>query len=46
MEKKEMKWYETPSMEVLDMNVEGFFCASNDPDNIESDGMGGEGERD
>lgn len=24
----EKKFYENPSMEVLDLNVEGFFCAS------------------
>ena len=30
MEKKELKFYEAPEMEVLSMNVEGFFCASVD----------------
>ena len=28
MEKKELKFYEAPDLEVLDVNVEGFFCSS------------------
>ena len=30
MEKKELKFYEEPEMELLYVNVEGFFCASSD----------------
>ena len=32
MEKKELKFYEAPELEVLSMKVEGFFCASSDPE--------------
>ncbi|MBR1519746.1 MAG: hypothetical protein IJ635_00735 [Bacteroidaceae bacterium] len=32
MEKKELKFYETPELEVLNMNVEGFFCESSPTD--------------
>ena len=36
MEKKELKFYEAPEMEVLSMNVEGFFCASGDIEGVEN----------
>ena len=36
----EKKFYENPSMEVLDLNVEGFFCASFGDSN--ADGVGTE----
>ncbi|MBQ9665355.1 MAG: hypothetical protein IJV33_02645 [Bacteroidaceae bacterium] len=32
MEKKELKFYEAPELEVLNMDVEGFFCESNPDD--------------
>ena len=32
MEKKILKWYETPEMEVVEVKAEGFLCGSN-PDN-------------
>ena len=34
MDKKDLKWYEAPVMEVVDVEVEGFLCASN-VDNID-----------
>ena len=39
MEKKELKFYEAPELEVLMMNVEGFFCASGDPENVDGEEM-------
>ena len=39
MDKKELKWYVTPDMEIIETEVEGFLCASGgddiDPDNDE-----------
>ena len=29
MDKKDLKWYEAPVMEVVDVEVEGFLCGSN-----------------
>ncbi len=29
MDKKVLKWYEAPVVELVDMEVEGFLCASN-----------------
>ena len=37
MEKKELKFYEAPAVELVDMEVEGFLCASN-VDNIDPEG--------
>ena len=34
MDKKDLKWYESPVMESVDVEVEGFLCASN-VDNID-----------
>ena len=34
MDKKDLKWYEAPVMEAVDVEVEGFLCASN-VDNID-----------
>jgi hypothetical protein len=28
MDKKDLKWYEAPQMEVVEMKHEGFLCAS------------------
>ena len=48
MDKKELKFYEAPACEVVELNLQGILCASgdNDPENVEGEGMGGEGERD
>ena len=39
MEKKDLKFYEAPAVELVDMEIEGFLCASNvddiDPSNDE-----------
>ena len=32
MDKKELKFYESPACEVVELNVEGFLCASPNPD--------------
>ena len=32
MDKKVLKWYESPAVEIVDVELEGFLCASN-PDN-------------
>ena len=32
MNKKDLKWYESPVMETVNVKLEGFLCASN-PDN-------------
>ena len=28
MDKKELKWYEAPACEVVELNVQGFLCSS------------------
>ena len=28
MDKKVLKWYETPTVEIVELEVEGFLCAS------------------
>ena len=33
MNMKDLKWYETPAMEVVDLKLEGFLCASA-PDDV------------
>jgi hypothetical protein len=39
MDKKELKWYVTPDVEIIETELEGFLCASNiddiDPNNDE-----------
>lgn len=48
MEKKELKWYSTPDVEIIETEAEGFLCASPsggggqdiDPDDIDP-GFGG-----
>ena len=32
MDKKDLKWYESPVMETVDVEVEGFLCGSNPDD--------------
>lgn len=32
MDKKILKFYETPAFEVVELNVEGFLCSSPNPD--------------
>jgi len=32
MDKKDLKFYETPAVELIEMEVEGFLCASNPDD--------------
>ena len=32
MDKKDLKWYESPAAEVVELEVEGFLCASPNPD--------------
>ena len=47
MDKKELKFYEAPACEVVDLKMQGILCASgdSDPENVDGEGMGGEGER-
>jgi len=39
MDKKELKWYVTPDVEIIETELEGFLCTSNvddiDPNNDE-----------
>ena len=45
MDKKVLKWYESPVMEAVELEVEGFLCASGsngDAENVGGDGMGEE----
>ena len=35
MDKKDLKWYEAPQMEVVEMKHEGFLCASGPSDEEE-----------
>ena len=37
----EKKFYETPELEVLDMKVEGFFCASTNAGNADVEDIEG-----
>ena len=34
MDKKDLKFYETPTVELIEMEVEGFLCASNGDSNV------------
>ena len=43
MEKKELKWYEAPMVEAIDMEVQTILCVSTNADNAEvEDGEVGE----
>ena len=46
MEKKELKFYEAPACEVVELKMQGILCASgdNDPENVDGEGMGGNDE--
>ena len=35
MDKKVLKWYETPAVEVVELEIEGFLCASEPSTNAE-----------
>ena len=35
MDKKELKWYEAPAAEVVELKLEGFLCASGDVEGVE-----------
>ena len=35
MDKKVLKFYEAPAAEVVELKLEGFLCASDDPQEIE-----------
>ena len=40
MEKKELKWYEAPIVEAIDMEVQTILCVSTNADDIESEEPG------
>ena len=45
MDKKVFKMYEAPAVEIVELEVEGFLCASGsngDAENVGGDGMGEE----
>ena len=44
MDKKELKFYDAPACEVVELKLQGVLCASGDPENVESEGMGGDDE--
>jgi len=37
MDQKDLKWYEAPQMEVVEMKHEGFLCASGDAEEFDED---------
>lgn len=44
MEKNVLKMYESPALDIVELEVKGFLCASDDPDmNGGADNVGGEG---
>jgi hypothetical protein len=42
MEKKILKFYETPAVEIIETELEGFLCASNPDDPFDGSTAGGE----
>ena len=36
MDKKDLKWYESPVMETVELEIEGFLCASGDIEGVEN----------
>jgi len=36
MDKKDLKFYETPTVELVDAELEGFLCASGDIEGVEN----------
>ena len=42
MDKKVLKMYETPAVEIVELEVEGFLCASTNADNAEVENPGEE----
>ena len=36
MDKKELKFYEAPAQDIIDLELEGFLCTS-DPDDVSDD---------
>ena len=39
MDKKDLKWYEAPVMEVVDVEVEGFLCGSDEEPSTNAEGV-------
>ena len=37
MNKKELKWYETPAMEVVELNAKTVLLAGSDPDDVKDE---------
>jgi hypothetical protein len=37
MDKKELKWYETPASELIEVASEGFLCGSTNAENADVD---------
>ena len=37
MDKKDLKWYESPVMEAVELEIEGFLCASGESDDVNDD---------
>lgn len=37
MDKKELKWYETPAMEVVELNAKTVLLVGSDPDDVKDD---------
>lgn len=40
MEKKQLKWYEAPVVETMDIAVQGILCVSTNADDIDSEAPG------
>lgn len=38
MDKKELKWYVTPAVEIIETELEGFLCGSTNAEGIEEEG--------
>lgn len=38
MDKKELKFYEAPAAEVVELSLEGFLCASGDVEGVDNPG--------
>lgn len=39
MEKKELKFYESPAVEVMELETEGFLCASTNAENANTEDL-------
>lgn len=44
MDKKELKWYVAPNMEIIETELEGFLCGSTNAENASVEELGEEEE--